>query len=46
MKNLLADILITLIGKYAYYKKKLLPWQIGLESGVSAGIRILLLMSV
>jgi len=23
-----------------------LPWQIGLDSGVSAGIRILLLMSV
>ena len=26
-------------------QKQLLPWQIGLESGVSAGVRIFLLMS-
>ena len=46
IKNLLAEVLISLIGKYACYKKKLLPWQIGLKSSVSAWIRILLLMNV
>ena len=42
MKKLSVEILITLIGKYYYYKKLLLPCQIGLESGASALIRILL----